>query len=164
MSPLSPPLLALSKLFLQLIQDYCLHLCLTGGQEITPPPSSILSSSLLTPVRALPPFLQQQNRETCRLYHTHSVTSAITCGKQLLAGPSRLGAQSRLSTSSGMGLMGMGKMSGPAAPVMLDKEDNSGVCVCVCVCVSVCVSFILPSFPVSCLDSGSTLATYKIHY
>ena len=88
-SPLT--LVVSSKLFLNLAQDYCLHLCLTGGQEIDPPPSSIPSS---TPVRALPPFPQQQERENMSRSITGTGSaSAILYGKQLLVCPSCQGSQ-----------------------------------------------------------------------
>lgn len=54
-----------------------------------------------------------------RLYHTHSVTSAILCGKQLVISGRPL--QPRLPPSSAGGMKPL------TSPVTLDKEDNSGL-------------------------------------
>lgn len=54
-----------------------------------------------------------------RLYHTHSVTSAILCGKQLIVSGRPL--QPRLPPSSAASMKQL------SSPVTLDKEDNSGL-------------------------------------
>ena len=100
------------KTFLGLVQDHCLHMCLTGMQEAVPSSWD---------ARALERQHLQESKETCRLYHTHSVSSAILCGKQLVASPRFARGSSVSSILGSQGLMKQSSMS-----VSLDKEDNSG--------------------------------------
>jgi hypothetical protein len=102
------------ELFIKLIQDYCLHLCLTGKDEMT---HMSLSKNTSSPM-ALHPYQKNENRskQTCRLYHTHSMLSAILGGKNLV---------SKVGTRGGPPVMtGVPPKQLPTQP-SLDKEDNS---------------------------------------
>lgn len=104
--------------FLELLQDYCLHVCLTcdhnygdGADGHTSFHERKQHAHLLRqPDRSV----DTRVKSLCRLYHSHSVVSAILSAKQLV--------------------MGGGKKGGGGTPlikgstlVTLSKEDNSGM-------------------------------------
>ena len=96
--------------FLQLLQDYSLHLCLTADHSIAATPTHP------TPHPHLVSLASNQSSElansSCRLYHSHSVISAILSAKQLLSG----GAKKQATPLS----------ANMPPQVELTKQDNSG--------------------------------------
>ncbi len=115
--------------FLELLQDYCVHLCLTCRHDGTSNNSSSLDGS--------PASLQERHhllgslQDRCDaawdrgdlgcLYYSHSVVSAILSAKQLVGGAGMGGA---LKTGGG----GTPRMAKSATMITLSKEDNSGGC------------------------------------
>lgn len=100
--------------FLELLQDYCLHVCLTCHQNNSDVSENHTS---FQDHRQHTHLLRQSDRSDdtrekslCRLYHSHSVVSAILSAKQLVSG----------SKKGGMGTPLISK------GVTLTREDNSG--------------------------------------
>ena len=105
--------------FLELLQDHCLHVCFTCHHDYTNVPNSC--ASLHEKQQHAHLLLRQPDRGSdnardkslCRLYHSHSVVSAILNAKQLVGGSNRRGGGTPL-------------LSKPSTLVTLSKEDNSG--------------------------------------
>ena len=103
--------------FLELLQDYCLHVCLTCNHSGTDAPDSSPSNQgrkqqdhlLRQPDRSE----DTRDKSLCRLYHSHSVVSAILSAKQLVVGSGKK--------------VGTPLISKPSTLVTLSKEDNSGM-------------------------------------
>jgi hypothetical protein len=101
--------------FLELLQDYCLHLCLTCNQNGD---DSADDHTSFEERKQHAYLLRQPDRSDdtrekslCRLYYSHSVVSAILSAKQLVVS----------SKKGGMGTPLISK------GVTLTREDNSGV-------------------------------------
>ena len=97
--------------FLELLQDYSVDLCLHGSEStggIGERGGADGGQCKRRDKRAEGP--------SGRLYHSHSVVSAISAGKQLLTVKGRPLAHSQKPSQ-----------------VILSKEDNSGICTCWCV-------------------------------
>ena len=106
--------------FLELLQDYCVHMCLTCHHDSIAAPEGNSSSlqerhHLLTHSSSRSEDVWE-NSLGC-LYHSHSVVSAILNAKQLLSGNERKG-----------GGGGTPRMAKAPTLVTLSKEDNSGWC------------------------------------
>ena len=101
--------------FLELLQDYCLHLCFSGYQDSKGMLHGGVSNGDNTHVMLKLPSLLEENQDmsSCKLYHSHSVVSAVLSAKQLIM------SAERRSTSGAIP---------PNKPtsVTLNKEDNSG--------------------------------------
>ena len=102
--------------FLGLLQDFCLHVCLTCNQSCG---DSADGHSSFQDRKQHTHLLRQPDRSDdmrekslCRLYHSHSVVSAILSAKQLVS--------SGKKGSAGPGSSIMTKIT-------LSKEDNSGM-------------------------------------
>ena len=103
--------------FLELLQDYCIHLCLTCRYENSSGldgNSASLQERHHLLVRPQDRYDGSWERDLGCLYYSHSVVSAILSAKQLV---------------TGSGLKGGGgtpHMTKPPSLVTLSKEDNSG--------------------------------------
>lgn len=102
--------------FLGLLQDFCLHVCLTCNQSCG---DGVDGHTSLQEHKQHAHLLRQPDRSDdmreksqCRLYHSHSVVSAILSAKALV-GSGRKG-------SAGPG-------SAIISKITLSKEDNSGL-------------------------------------
>ena len=108
--------------FLELLQDYCLHLCFSGYQDSKTSLHGIAShreGSHHTHLMLRPPSHLEENSgmTSCKLYHSHSVVSAVLNAKQLVVSAGRRIAGGALPPSKPTG-------------VTLNKEDNSGIAHC----------------------------------
>lgn len=104
--------------FLELLQDYCLHLCFSGCQDSNTTFHGVVSQiegRHHTHLMLRPPSSMEENHHiaSCKLYHSHSVVSAIVNAKQLIMSAGKRSASGALPPS---------KLTG----VTLNKEDNSG--------------------------------------
>ena len=104
--------------FLELLQDYCLHLCFSGSQDSKTTVHGVSSQregSRHTHLMLRPPSNLEDNHDTasCKLYHSHSVVSAVVNAKQLVVSAGKRSASGALLPSKPTG-------------VTLNKEDNSG--------------------------------------
>ena len=104
--------------FLELLQDYCLHLCFSGCQDSKATFHGIISQkegSHHTHLMLRTPSNLEENHDitSCKLYHSHSVVSAVLNAKQLIVSAGKKSAGGALPPS---------KLTG----VALNKEDNSG--------------------------------------
>lgn len=106
--------------FLELLQDYCLHVCLTctHNSGLSPDTHTSLQDKKQHAHLLRQPDRSDDTREKslCRLYHSHSVVSAILSGKQLVVGSGKKGG------GGGTPLISKG-----STLVTLSKEDNSGM-------------------------------------
>lgn len=100
--------------FLELLQDFCLHMCLTSshtyGDSLDGHASSLERKQHAHLLRQPDRSEDTREKSLCRLYYSHSVVSAILSAKQLV-------------------LSSVKKGGGGAVPhkmVTLSKEDNSG--------------------------------------
>ena len=102
--------------FLELLQDYCLHLCFSGYQDRKTTLQGIASHRDNTHLMLRPPSQLEENHDvaSCKLYHSHSVVSAVLNAKQLVV-------------SAGRKPMGSSTASNKPTNVTLNKEDNSGM-------------------------------------
>ena len=110
--------------FLEVLQDYCVHLSLTGSHEDTVGLDGGSASlqerhHLLGRPQDRCDMVSLERGDVGCLYYSHSVVSAILSAKQLVAG-----------TGGGKGGGGgtPRNMTKPPALVTLSKEDNSGEC------------------------------------
>ncbi len=101
--------------FLGLLQDFCLHVCLTCNQSCG---DSVDGHTSLQERKQHAHLLRQPDRSDdmrekslCRLYYSHSVVSAILSAKQLVS------SGRRGSTGPGGSII---------SKITLSKEDNSG--------------------------------------
>ena len=103
--------------FLELLQDYCLHLCFSGCQDSKTAFHDVSQKegSHHTHLMLKTPSNMEENHDitSCKLYHSHSVVSAILNAKQLIVSTGKRPAGGALPPS---------KLTG----VTLNKEDNSG--------------------------------------
>ena len=106
--------------FLELLQDYCLHLCFSGCQDSKTAFHDVSQKegSHHTHLMLKTPSNVEENHDitSCKLYHSHSVVSAILNAKQLIVSTGKRSAGGALPPS---------KLTG----VTLNKEDNSGTCI-----------------------------------
>jgi len=108
--------------FLEVLQDYCIHLSLTSSHDDT---VNLEGGSLQERHHLLGrpqdrcDMVSLERVDVGCLYYSHSVVSAILSAKQLVAG-----------TGGGKGGGGSTprSMTKPPAQVILSKEDNSGGC------------------------------------
>ena len=108
--------------FLELLQDYCLHLCFSGCQDSSTTFHGVVSQiegRHHTHLMLRPPSNMEENHNiaSCKLYHSHSVVSAVLNAKQLIVSAGKRSVGGALPPS---------KLTG----VTLNKEDNSGTCTC----------------------------------
>lgn len=105
--------------FLELLQDYCLHSCLTCHHDSTATSegnSTSLQERHHLLMRPLDRSDMSWDKDMGCLYHSHSVVSAILSAKQLvMTGSMKKG-----------GGGGTPRMAKPPTLVTLSKEDNSG--------------------------------------
>ena len=116
---------ALLNKFLEILQDYCLHTCFAGCHDNSATPhshASLKDNSQQPHLMLRPSDRSDEAREnsSCRLYHSHSVVSAVLNAKQLV-----FSAERRIGSGGGTPLINK------PVPVTLAKEDNSGTPVCV---------------------------------
>lgn len=102
--------------FLELLQDYCLHVCLTcnqNGDDGTDNGHNSFQERKQHAHLLRQPDRSQDTREKslCRLYYSHSVVSAILSAKQLVVSGKKGGGMGTPLISKG---------------VTLTREDNSG--------------------------------------
>ena len=105
--------------FLELLQDYCLHLCFSGCQDSKTTVHGVVShreGSHHTHLMLRPPSHLEENHDmtSCKLYHSHSVVSAVLNAKQLIVSCGKRSAGGALLPSK-------------PTSVTLNKEDNSGM-------------------------------------
>ena len=102
--------------FLELLQDYCLHLCFSGYEDSRNTLHGVVSHRDNTHLMLRAPSHLEESHDVteCKLYHSHSVVSAVLNAKQLLV------SAGRRSTSGAV------PHSKPTS-VTLNKEDNSGI-------------------------------------
>lgn len=101
--------------FLEVLQDYCVHLCLTCNHNYGEDSHTSLQERKQHAHLLRQPERAEDTREKslCRLYYSHSVVSAILGAKQLVLSSGRKGGG-----SGGTPLI--------SKLVTLNKEDNSG--------------------------------------
>ena len=101
--------------FLELLQDYCLHICFSGYQDSKTSLHGVISHRDNTHLMLRPPSHLEESHDmtSCKLYHSHSVVSAVLNAKQLVVSAGRRSAGGAVPTNKPTG-------------VTLNKEDNSG--------------------------------------
>ena len=99
--------------FLEVLQDYSLHLCLTADHTDGAKPQGL---SRHTHLMGRPTNRSDElENSSCRLYHSHSVISAILSARQLVANAAS--GSKKLNTP----------LSATRPPqVELSKQENSG--------------------------------------
>ena len=102
--------------FLEVLQDYAMHLCLTAGRSDGP------SSQGHTHLMGHPAHQSRsllggagEGSASCRLYHSHSVISAILSARQLVT-----------NAAAGGKKLGTPLSATRPAQVELTKQENSG--------------------------------------
>ena len=111
----TPPAAAVFPLvrFLEVLQDYAMHLCLTAGRTDGTTPQG--HTHLMGHPANRSSGGAGESSDSCRLYHSHSVISAILSGRQLVAN-SAAGAKKMVTPLSAT----------RPAQVELSKQENSG--------------------------------------
>ena len=102
--------------FLELLQDYCLHLCFSGYEDSKNTLYGVASHRDNTHLMLRAPSHLEESHDVteCKLYHSHSVVSAVLNAKQLVVSAGRRSAAGAVPHNK-------------PTSVTLNKEDNSGI-------------------------------------
>ena len=100
--------------FLEVIQDYALHLSLTASRADGPAPPHSNDHLLSHPLQRAEHL--DSAHSSCRLYHSHSVISAILSARQLVTNAASGGKKQQSTPLSAT----------RPAQVELSKQENSG--------------------------------------